>query len=185
MFASLSFSLLSVSRSLMEGGSNLWGSFSQDQSAVQDETQQPANLTYSTRKKSPGPARNPSNVWTPPSFSALFQFVSTESREYDDMKSILTAGYIDTSSTGCFAYSNPRLVHSELLEKEVRDLCFLFPYIRFCLDNYKTFMMKSSFSITGFTEQFSFKLSDVSAGQWCPADAEVGKDHQPILDTHL
>ncbi|XP_038135626.1 protein TASOR isoform X2 [Cyprinodon tularosa] len=49
---------------------------------------------------------------------ALFQFVSTESREYDDMKSILTAGYIDTSSTGCFAYSNPRLVHSELLEKE-------------------------------------------------------------------
>ncbi|XP_017286994.1 protein TASOR [Kryptolebias marmoratus] len=49
---------------------------------------------------------------------ALFQFVSTESREYEDMKTILTSSYIDTSSAGCFAYSNPRLVHSELLEKE-------------------------------------------------------------------
>ncbi|XP_047203621.1 protein TASOR isoform X4 [Girardinichthys multiradiatus] len=49
---------------------------------------------------------------------ALFQFVSTESREYEDMKTILTSGYIDTNSAGCFSYSNPRLVHSELLEKE-------------------------------------------------------------------
>ncbi|MED6262424.1 hypothetical protein ATANTOWER_019272 [Ataeniobius toweri] len=52
---------------------------------------------------------------------ALFQFVSTESREYEDMKTILTSGYIDTNSAGCFSYSNPRLVHSELLEKEVRN----------------------------------------------------------------
>lgn len=35
---------------------------------------------------------------------------------------ILTSSYIDTSSAGCFTYSQPRLVHSELLEKEVRDI---------------------------------------------------------------
>ncbi|XP_031157236.2 protein TASOR isoform X2 [Sander lucioperca] len=49
---------------------------------------------------------------------ALFQHVSTESREYEDMMTILTSSYIDTSSAGCFTYCKPRLVHSELLEKE-------------------------------------------------------------------
>nr|XP_015814187.2 uncharacterized protein tasora [Nothobranchius furzeri] len=49
---------------------------------------------------------------------SLFQFVSTESREYEDMKTILISSYIDTNSSSCFMYSNPRLVHSELLEKE-------------------------------------------------------------------
>ncbi|KAM9361353.1 protein TASOR [Symphorus nematophorus] len=49
---------------------------------------------------------------------ALFQDVSTESREYEDMMTILTSSYIDTSSAGCFTYCKPRLVHSELLEKE-------------------------------------------------------------------
>ncbi|XP_035517685.1 protein TASOR [Morone saxatilis] len=49
---------------------------------------------------------------------ALFQYVSTESREYEDMLTILTSSYIDTFSTGCFTYCKPRLVHSELLEKE-------------------------------------------------------------------
>ncbi|KAM8914826.1 protein TASOR isoform 2-T2 [Spinachia spinachia] len=49
---------------------------------------------------------------------ALFQFISTESREYDDMMTILTSSYIDTASAGCFTYSKPRIVHSELLEKE-------------------------------------------------------------------
>ncbi|KAF3690273.1 Protein TASOR [Channa argus] len=49
---------------------------------------------------------------------ALFQYVSTESREYEDMLSILTSSYIDTSSAGSFTYSQPRLVHSELLERE-------------------------------------------------------------------
>ncbi|KAM4588181.1 protein TASOR isoform 2-T2 [Odontesthes bonariensis] len=49
---------------------------------------------------------------------ALFQYVSFESREYEDMKTILTSSYIDTSSASCFTYSKPRLVHSELLEKE-------------------------------------------------------------------
>ncbi|KAM9365564.1 protein TASOR-like [Pholidichthys leucotaenia] len=49
---------------------------------------------------------------------ALFQCVSTESREYEDIKSILTSSYLDSSSTSCFTYSKPRLVYSELLEKE-------------------------------------------------------------------
>ncbi|RVE72547.1 hypothetical protein OJAV_G00039820 [Oryzias javanicus] len=49
---------------------------------------------------------------------ALFQHVSMDSREYEDMKSILTSSYIDHNSASCFAYSRLRLVHSELLEKE-------------------------------------------------------------------
>ncbi|XP_069025657.1 protein TASOR isoform X2 [Embiotoca jacksoni] len=49
---------------------------------------------------------------------ALFQFVSTESREHEDMMTVLTSSYIDTNSTGCFTYCNPRLLHSEPLEKE-------------------------------------------------------------------
>ncbi|XP_063767173.1 protein TASOR [Eleginops maclovinus] len=49
---------------------------------------------------------------------ALFQDLSTESREYEDMMTILTSSFIDTSSAGCFTFCKPRLVHSELLEKE-------------------------------------------------------------------
>ncbi|XP_062271989.1 uncharacterized protein tasora [Scomber scombrus] len=49
---------------------------------------------------------------------ALFQYVSTESREYEDMMTILTSSYVDTNSAGCFTYCKPRLVHSELQEKE-------------------------------------------------------------------
>lgn len=56
-------------------------------------------------------------------FAALFQYVSTESREFEDMMTILTSTYIDTGSAGCFTYSKPRLVHSEPLEKEVSGGC--------------------------------------------------------------
>ncbi|XP_061639519.1 protein TASOR isoform X1 [Phyllopteryx taeniolatus] len=49
---------------------------------------------------------------------ALLKHISGESREYEGVMSILTAGYVDTASAGCFAYSRPRLVHSEQLEKE-------------------------------------------------------------------
>ncbi|CAJ1052004.1 protein TASOR isoform X3 [Xyrichtys novacula] len=48
----------------------------------------------------------------------LFHHVSTVSREYEDMMTILTSSYIDTTSASCFTYSTPRLVYSELLEKE-------------------------------------------------------------------
>ncbi|XP_056130388.1 protein TASOR-like [Lampris incognitus] len=49
---------------------------------------------------------------------ALFQYVATESREYEDMLNILTSSYIDAGSAGCFTYSNPQLVYSEVQEKE-------------------------------------------------------------------
>ncbi|XP_060897283.1 protein TASOR isoform X1 [Labrus mixtus] len=49
---------------------------------------------------------------------ALFQYVSTESREYEDMMTAMTSCYIDTSSSASFTYCKPRLVHSEPLEKE-------------------------------------------------------------------
>ncbi|XP_035485932.2 protein TASOR isoform X2 [Scophthalmus maximus] len=49
---------------------------------------------------------------------ALFQYVSTESREFEDMVTSLTSSYFDAGSAGCFTYSKPRQVHSELQEKE-------------------------------------------------------------------
>ncbi|XP_075996355.1 protein TASOR [Genypterus blacodes] len=49
---------------------------------------------------------------------ALFQSISEESREYEDMLTVLTSSFIEAGSAGCFTFSNPRLVHSELLEKE-------------------------------------------------------------------
>ncbi|XP_034021080.1 uncharacterized protein tasora [Thalassophryne amazonica] len=49
---------------------------------------------------------------------ALLQYVSLESRECEDMMTILTSSYMDAGSASCFSYSKPRLVHSELLEKE-------------------------------------------------------------------
>ncbi|XP_042365956.1 protein TASOR-like isoform X2 [Plectropomus leopardus] len=48
----------------------------------------------------------------------LEQYVSTASREYEDMMTILTSSYLDTSSAGCFTYSKPRLIYNEQLEKE-------------------------------------------------------------------
>ncbi|XP_077386782.1 protein TASOR-like [Festucalex cinctus] len=49
---------------------------------------------------------------------ALLKNISSESREYEGVMSILTAGHVDANSAGCFTYSCPRLVHSEQLEKE-------------------------------------------------------------------
>ncbi|XP_029947947.1 protein TASOR isoform X2 [Salarias fasciatus] len=48
----------------------------------------------------------------------LLSYISTESREYEDMMTALTSSYIDTNSAGCFTYCKPRLVNNELLEKE-------------------------------------------------------------------
>uniref|UniRef100_A0A672KH73 Protein TASOR-like n=1 Tax=Sinocyclocheilus grahami TaxID=75366 RepID=A0A672KH73_SINGR len=52
---------------------------------------------------------------------ALFQSVSTDSREFSDVLQILSSSYKDSSSTGTFAYSKPRLVHSEPLEKDFME----------------------------------------------------------------
>lgn len=55
-----------------------------------------------------------------PVFVSGFQQVSNESREYEDLMNIMTSGYLDASSAACFAYSRPRLMNNELLEKEVK-----------------------------------------------------------------
>lgn len=52
---------------------------------------------------------------------ALFQTVSPDSREFSDILQILTSSYKDSSSTGMFVYSKPRLVHSEPLEKDFME----------------------------------------------------------------
>ncbi|KTG41105.1 hypothetical protein cypCar_00019362 [Cyprinus carpio] len=53
--------------------------------------------------------------------NALFQYVSTDSREFSDILQILSSSYKDSSSTGTFVYSKPRLVHSESLEKDFME----------------------------------------------------------------
>ncbi|XP_071190862.1 protein TASOR-like isoform X1 [Salvelinus alpinus] len=49
---------------------------------------------------------------------ALFQYVSSESREFEDILTILSSSYIEASSNGTFTYTKLRIVHSELLEKD-------------------------------------------------------------------
>ncbi|KAL0978175.1 hypothetical protein UPYG_G00167040 [Umbra pygmaea] len=49
---------------------------------------------------------------------ALFQYVSSESREFEDILTILSSSYQDASSNGAYAYTKPRLIHSEQLEKD-------------------------------------------------------------------
>ncbi|XP_041748584.1 protein TASOR isoform X2 [Coregonus clupeaformis] len=48
---------------------------------------------------------------------ALFQYVSSESREFEDILTILYSSYREASSNGTFTYTKLRIVHSELLEK--------------------------------------------------------------------
>ncbi|XP_062842638.1 protein TASOR [Trichomycterus rosablanca] len=49
---------------------------------------------------------------------ALFQHLSSESREFTEILNILTSSYKDPASQGNFVYTKPRLIHNELLEKE-------------------------------------------------------------------
>lgn len=64
-----------------------------------------------------------SKLWSAPVCVSGFQQVSNESREYEDLMSIVTSGYLDASSAACFTYSRLRLINNELLEKEVKDGC--------------------------------------------------------------
>uniref|UniRef100_A0A4W5M3V9 TASOR pseudo-PARP domain-containing protein n=1 Tax=Hucho hucho TaxID=62062 RepID=A0A4W5M3V9_9TELE len=48
---------------------------------------------------------------------ALFQYVSSESREFEDILTILSSSYIEANSNRTFTYTKLRIVHSELLEK--------------------------------------------------------------------
>ncbi|KAF5899220.1 protein TASOR [Clarias magur] len=49
---------------------------------------------------------------------ALFQYLSSESREFAEIHTIITSSYKDPASKGNFVYSKPRLIHNEPLEKE-------------------------------------------------------------------
>ncbi|TSM44155.1 Protein TASOR [Bagarius yarrelli] len=49
---------------------------------------------------------------------ALFQYLSSESREFAEILNIITSSYKDPASKANFVYSQPRLVHNEPLEKE-------------------------------------------------------------------
>ncbi|XP_060713890.1 protein TASOR isoform X1 [Tachysurus vachellii] len=48
----------------------------------------------------------------------LFQYLSSESREFAEILNIITSSYKDPASKGNFVYSKPRLVHNEPLEKD-------------------------------------------------------------------
>ncbi|KAG7278227.1 hypothetical protein CRUP_012723 [Coryphaenoides rupestris] len=50
--------------------------------------------------------------------TALFRYVSSESREFEDMLTILTSSYKDENSSQSFTYSKPRLVHNAGLEAQ-------------------------------------------------------------------
>ncbi|XP_072522186.1 protein TASOR [Salminus brasiliensis] len=49
---------------------------------------------------------------------ALIQYLTSASREFGEILKIITSSCKDPSSAGNFVYTKPRLVHSELLEKE-------------------------------------------------------------------
>ncbi|XP_039655493.1 protein TASOR isoform X2 [Perca fluviatilis] len=75
----------------------------------------------------------------------LYQFLSPDSREFEDLVKIVSSFYLDSSSRATFSYCKARLIHNELLEKEfiekrremkqegrteqelTESYCFLFP----------------------------------------------------------
>lgn len=58
--------------------------------------------------------------------AGLYQFLPPDSREFEDLLKIVSSFYLDASSRGTFSYSKPRLIHNELLEKEVGHHVFLY-----------------------------------------------------------
>ncbi|XP_063065427.1 protein TASOR isoform X3 [Engraulis encrasicolus] len=48
----------------------------------------------------------------------LFQNLSPESREFDELIKLLSSFYLEPNSRGTFTYTKARLIHNELLEKE-------------------------------------------------------------------
>ncbi|XP_062396653.1 protein TASOR [Sardina pilchardus] len=48
----------------------------------------------------------------------LFQNLSPESREFDELVRLLSSFYLEPNSRGTFTYTKARLIHNELLEKE-------------------------------------------------------------------
>lgn len=53
------------------------------------------------------------------SSAGLYQFLPPESREFEDLVKTVSSCYLDQASRGTFSYCKARLIHNELLEKEV------------------------------------------------------------------
>lgn len=57
--------------------------------------------------------------WLNPLCAGLYQCLPPDSREFEDLVKIVSSCYLDSSSRGSFSYCKARLIHNELLEKEV------------------------------------------------------------------
>lgn len=53
--------------------------------------------------------------------AGLYHFLPPDSREFEDLAKIVSSCYLDSSSRGTFSYCKARLIHNELLEKEVQS----------------------------------------------------------------
>lgn len=58
-------------------------------------------------------------VFIPCTSAGLYQFLPPESREFEDLVKTVSSCYLDQGSRGTFSYCKARLIHNELLEKEV------------------------------------------------------------------
>lgn len=54
-----------------------------------------------------------------PVLAGLYHDLLPDSREFEDLLKIVSSCYLDSSSRGAFSYCKARLIHNELLEKEV------------------------------------------------------------------
>lgn len=58
-------------------------------------------------------------LWFTSLRAGLYWFLPPDSREFEDLVKIVSSCYLDSSSRGTFSYCKARLIHNELLEKEV------------------------------------------------------------------
>lgn len=58
-------------------------------------------------------------LWFSSLHTGLYSFLPPDSREFEDLVKIVSSCYLDSSSRGAFSYCKARLIHNELLEKEV------------------------------------------------------------------
>uniref|UniRef100_A0A8D0CHD1 Transcription activation suppressor b n=1 Tax=Scleropages formosus TaxID=113540 RepID=A0A8D0CHD1_SCLFO len=61
------------------------------------------------------------NSLCPLLYTALFQYLPPESREFEDIMKILSTSYLQSSSAGAFVYTKAQLVQNELLEKDFAE----------------------------------------------------------------
>ncbi|XP_051933011.1 protein TASOR-like isoform X1 [Hippocampus zosterae] len=99
---------------------------------------------------------------------ALLKHISGESREYEGVMTILTAGHVDATSVGCFTYSSPRLVHSEQLEREFVEK--------------RREMKAEGRTDKELEESYCFLLTEEGKVQWlCEKGLIVGQNWQSAL----